>query len=230
MEIERINENTVKFYISYMDIEDLGYEREEIWYNRERSEQLFWQMMDELNYKEEFNPDGPLWIQVQAMDKGLEVVVTKAKLSKNGESLEMETEDGESMDLPVDDKLESLLEEKFGKQQSPENVDEDTISDNLWIIVDFDEFEDVIRLSHYFNHFTDEFGEDTLYHYNDKYYLYMEFSHDVLDDNRQENLISQVLEFANDSDLSVHLLEEYGKKIFEKDTFSQVRGYFPAEA
>src|SRR5690625_3183892 len=55
MEIERINENTVKFYISYLDIENLGFEKEEIWYNRERSEQLFWHMMDEVNFKEDFS-------------------------------------------------------------------------------------------------------------------------------------------------------------------------------
>ncbi len=42
MEIERINEHTVKFYMSYGDIEDRGFDREEIWYNRERSEELFW--------------------------------------------------------------------------------------------------------------------------------------------------------------------------------------------
>ena len=34
MEIERINENTVKFYISYLDIEERGFDRDEIWYNK----------------------------------------------------------------------------------------------------------------------------------------------------------------------------------------------------
>ncbi|MBR3120686.1 adaptor protein MecA [Oceanobacillus profundus] len=229
MEIERINENTIKFYISYIDIEDLGFEREEIWYNRERSEQLFWQMMDEVNYKEDFNPDGPLWIQVQAMEKGLEIVVTKAKVSKNGEHLELDTEDADDYDVPVEEKIENLLEDKFGKNvSSSEGDEEDMIEDNLWIIVEFNEFEDVIQLSHYFNNLS-QFGEETLYHYHDKYYLYMEFSHEILDDNNQENIISQVLEFANDSDLSIHLLEEYGKIIFESDTFSQVRSYFPVE-
>ncbi|WP_249870115.1 adaptor protein MecA [Oceanobacillus saliphilus] len=231
MEIERINENTIKFYISYIDIEDLGFEREEIWYNRERSEQLFWQMMEEVNYKEDFSPDGPLWIQVQAMEKGLEIVVTKAKVSKNGQNLELETEEGNSLELPVDEKIESLLEDKFGKNVSSIRSEEETddlIDENLWIIVEFDDFEDLIQLSHYFSELAD-FGEETLYHYNDTYYLYMEFSHDVLDDQKQEDVISQVLEFANDSDISVHLLDEYGKKIFETDTFSQVRSYFPVE-
>lgn len=89
MEIERINEHTVKFYMSYGDIEDRGFDREEIWYNRERSEELFWEVMDEVHEEEEFAVEGPLWIQVQALDKGLEIIVTKAQLSKDGQKLEL---------------------------------------------------------------------------------------------------------------------------------------------
>lgn len=228
MEIERINENTVKFYISYIDIEDRGFEREEIWYNRERSEQLFWQMMDEVNYKEDFNVEGPLWIQVQAMDKGLEIIVTKAQVSKNGEKLELQTEDGNTVDFPVDKKIENMLDDKFGKADEAEEDDE-LETENLWIIVGFDEFEDVIQLSHYFDNYTEN-AEETLYHYKDKYYLYMEFSQNSLDDHLQENIISQVLEFADDTDATIHFLEEYGKKIFELNTFEQVRSYFPVQA
>lgn len=229
MEIERINENTIKFYISYIDIEDRGFEREEIWYNRERSEQLFWQMMDEVNYKEDFSVEGPLWIQVQALDKGLEIIVTKAQVSKNGEKLELQTEDGNKVDFPVDEKVENMLEDKFGNASDDSDEDlEDMEEGNMWIIVNFNEFEDIIQLSHYFQDAI-KHAEETLYHYNGRYYLYMEFSQDTLDDNLQENIISQVLEFANDSDISIHMLEEYGKKIFEMNTFEQVRSYFPAQ-
>ncbi|CDQ40640.1 MULTISPECIES: adaptor protein MecA [Virgibacillus] len=227
MEIERINENTIKFYISYIDIEDRGFEREEIWYNRERSEQLFWQMMDEVNYKEDFNVEGPLWIQVQALEKGLEIIVTKAQISKNGENIELQTEDGNTVDFPVDKKIENMLEDKFGKHDDEETEQEDE-EDKLWIIADFSDFEDVIQLSHYFreNH---EGTKETLYHYNDKYYLYMEFSEEELDEKEQEDIISKVFEFGNDSDITFHLLEEYGKKIFVNDTFVQIRSHFPVQ-
>lgn len=89
MEIERINENTLKFFISYVDVEERGFDREEIWYSREKSEQLFWEVMDEVNEEEDFPFDGPLWIQVQALEKGLEVFVTKAQLTKDGGRLEL---------------------------------------------------------------------------------------------------------------------------------------------
>ena len=78
MEIERINENTVKFFLSYLDIEERGFTREEVWYNREKSEELFWEMMDEINEEAEFEVEGPLWIQVHAKKQGIEVTVTRA--------------------------------------------------------------------------------------------------------------------------------------------------------
>ena len=88
MEIERINENTVKFFLSYMDIEERGFTREEVWYNRDKSEELFWEMMDEINDEAEFEVEGPLWIQVHAMNNGIEVTVTRAQVSEDGEPIE----------------------------------------------------------------------------------------------------------------------------------------------
>jgi adapter protein MecA 1/2 len=232
MEIERINENTVKFYISYIDIEDRGFEREEIWYNRERSEQLFWKMMDELNYKEDFSVDGPLWIQVQALEKGLEIIVTKAQVSKNGENIELPAENGKTIDLSVDEKIENILDDKFGKShgKNADKKQEETVEEdgNLSIMISFRDFEDVIQLSHYIPDVSDSMEEDSLFHYNNTYYLYMEFSQDILDDDEQEDIISQVLEFGVDSDVTIYLLEEYGKKVFGNNTFSQVKTYFPA--
>lgn len=229
MEIERINENTIKFYISYMDIENLGYEKEDIWYNRERSEQLFWHMMDEVNHKEDFNPDGPLWIQVQAMEKGLEIIVTKAKLSKQGNHYGLDSSDEDDLDFPGEDKIENILEDTFGKNISEENEAEDLHEDKMWMIVEFADIEHTIQLSHYMK--SDyEIEEETLYHYNDKYYLYVEFAADVLEDNEiQENLISKMLEFGNDSNISLHVLEEYGKLIIEDTTFATLSTHFSRE-
>ncbi|MGJ0375998.1 adaptor protein MecA, partial [Listeria monocytogenes] len=31
MEIERINEDTIKFYISYLDLEERGFNQEDVW-------------------------------------------------------------------------------------------------------------------------------------------------------------------------------------------------------
>src|SRR5690625_3306945 len=175
MEIERINENTIKFYISYLDIEDRGFEREEIWYNRERSEQLFWQMMEEVNYKEDFSVEGPLWIQVQALEKGLEVIVTKSQISKQDEPFGNSLQSDSQIDLPVDERIENILERKFGKRK--EMLDERSAEEegsDLTILLRFNDFEDVIQLSHYFPELYD-YLFDVLYVYENTDYLHVDF-------------------------------------------------------
>jgi len=166
LEIERINENTVKFYISYVDIESRGFEREEIWYNRERSEQLFWQMMDEVNYKEDFPVEGPLWIQVQALEKGLEIIVTKAQIS-NEHSFESMEDVEDLIDLTISEtKNEDLLSSLDGIETGDDELTADV---NVTLVTYFDNFDHVVELSHYFyTQYEDEIAT-TLYHYNDKY-------------------------------------------------------------
>ena len=227
MEIERINENTVKFYISYVDIEDRGFEREEIWYNRERSEQLFWQMMDEVNYKEDFSVEGPLWIQVQALEKGLEIIVTKAQISKGGAPIDSIDEIDDTFDITINEKAKGLLEEKLGKKDDDEEDDEIDDDSSLWMTAHFNELEDVIQLSH---DFQGEFTEDlvtALYHYQDKYYLYIEISPDLFE--YQEDILSQVLEYSTESDITYHVLDEYGKMIMSDNVFSQMKKHFSAD-
>jgi adapter protein MecA 1/2 len=148
MEMERINEHTVKFYISYVDIEERGFDREEIWYNRERSEELFWEMMDEVHSDGDFSLEGPLWIQVQALDKGLEVLVTKAQLSKDGSKLELPLPEDKLREFPVDDKIEELLDHHFHVQRDHETVAGDDDEEVLHFTISFKDIEDLISLSH----------------------------------------------------------------------------------
>ncbi|WLR53826.1 adaptor protein MecA [Mesobacillus subterraneus] len=222
MEIERINENTVKFYISYMDIEERGFDREEIWYNRDRSEELFWEMMDEVHAEEEFAVEGPLWIQVQALEKGLEVLVTKAQLSKDGPKFELPLPNDKLKDLPVDERIEELLDHQF----NPKGIDDadPAFEDDLEFLLYFKDFEDVISLSK-------RSGIDkvktSFYSYDDKYYLYIEFpEHDFEDEEEIDNILSVLLEYGQESSVTIHRLDEYGNKIIDDDVFSVIRKHF----
>ncbi|PLR78818.1 adaptor protein MecA [Bacillus sp. V3-13] len=221
MEIERINENTVKFYISYVDIEERGFDREEIWYNRERSEELFWEMMDEVHQEEEFAAEGPLWIQVQALDKGLEVLVTKAQLSKDGQKFELPVPDEKIKDLPVDERIEEMLDQHFNPRGDIE--DEALEDESLDFLLSFGDFEDVIALSH-------RPGIDSLlarlYSFEGKYYLYTEFPEEDLEEEEIDNLLSILLEYGSETQMTIHRIEEYGKLIIGEDVFVTLRKYF----
>ncbi|MDR4162625.1 adaptor protein MecA, partial [Bacillus paranthracis] len=79
------------------------FNREGIWYDRERSGELFWEMMDEARDHDDSFIDGLLWSLVQVVDKGIEVLVTKAELSKDGQKLELTIGVDKIIDIPLDE-------------------------------------------------------------------------------------------------------------------------------
>jgi len=217
MEIERINDNTVKFYISYVDIEERGFERDEIWYNRERSEELFWEMMDEVHQEEEFTVEGPLWIQVQALDKGLEILVTKAQLSKDGQKFELPVNE-DNQKMPVDTRIEEMLDQHFNQE-----VEEIEYEEDLDFLLTFKDFEDVISLAK-------RGGLDSiptkLFSFENKYYLFIEFPEEQFTEDEVDDLLSVLLEYGIETQVTIHRVEEYGKLIIAEDVFKQLRTYF----
>ncbi|MED4016901.1 adaptor protein MecA [Sutcliffiella cohnii] len=223
MEIERINENTVKFYISYGDIEERGFSREEIWYNRERSEELFWEMMDEAHDEEDFAVEGPLWIQVQALDKGLEVIVTLAQLSRDGKTFEVPISEDKKMDFPVDERIESMLDHHFNPAKEDDelgNEDEDL----LQFMIKFKDFEDFISVSHRLKNLDNM--ENSLYSFEGKYYLYVDFASEHYTDDQIDNVLSVLLEYGEETQVTIHRLAEYGTIINKGNAMEEISKHF----
>ncbi|MFC7393079.1 adaptor protein MecA [Scopulibacillus cellulosilyticus] len=235
MDIERVNEYTLKFFISYIDIEDRGFDREEIWYNRERGEEFFWEIMDEAYYQESFSMDGPLWIQVQALDKGIEIIVTRAQLSQDGSKLELPISEDKHLDIPVSEGLEELINQHFQLDKADEEdetpVDNDSDDyepdEDLSFLIGFHDFEDVISLSHEFQDHPSI--ETALYAYNDEYYLNITLSSE-LSEREQDNRLSCILEYGFETSRTVHFIEEYGKIVLPENALSTIRKHFPIQS
>lgn len=217
MEIERINDNTVKFYISYLDVEERGFSRDEIWFNRDKSEELFWEMMDEVNEEADFIMEGPLWIQVQAMDKGLEVTVTRAQLTKDGQKIDMpddieerrkmfSSDDGSTSDF---DEFEPVFDEPDLKK--------------LEFTYAFNEVDELLPIARRLMYVP---IESALYHFENKYYLHVSFDDLLHSDDDIKDHTSIISEYLQSSPLTIHRLEEYGKEIFKQDALSNVLYYF----
>ncbi|USK34816.1 adaptor protein MecA [Bacillus sp. F19] len=221
MEIERINEYTVKFYISYLDIEERGFDRDEIWYNRERSEELFWEMMDEVHDEEDFMVEGPLWIQVQALDKGLEVIVTRAQLSKDGQKIELPLSEDKVKELPVDVNIESILDQHFNDDLDDSDGSAEEEEQQLQFLIKFNDFEHIIALAQVpVSGFV-----NSLYSLDKNYYLYVEFDEQHSDEDI-ENMLSIILEYGQESRMTIHRVTEYGKEIIANEALDVVKKHF----
>ncbi|GGL45740.1 adaptor protein MecA [Sporolactobacillus putidus] len=236
MKIERINENTLKFYISYLDIEDRGFDREEIWYNRDRSEELFWQMMDEAHSQESFSLEGPLWIQVQALEKGMEIIVTRAQISKDGSNLQLPVSTdkqpdslNENSETDPDDRLpggegEQEKRETYLKPRHNRTTVHGKEGDDRSFVIEFEDIEDLILLSHAFE--SHEGVDTALFAYDEKYYLNVLFSEELSDD-RQDDDLSTMLEFGIETNLTCFTLQEYGKELIGTQALKTIKSHFP---
>lgn len=220
MEIERVNENTVKLYLSYVDIEERGYTKEDLWTDREKGEQLFWEIMEEVDEEYDFQPEGPLWIQVATKMAGIEVTITKATQDDEAEdqfpfNLEAPPEifDAESDEAfeHIEDLLRNSLEEK---QQDNETNDT--------LLFAFDDFEQLIQSA---SRLVQYKVYTKLYIYEDVYYLYVQFDQEQSKELRQ-NMHSVLAEFGKKTEETIHRLDEYGKVIIEEDVFSTIQTYF----
>ena len=235
MRIERVDDTTVKLFITYSDIEARGFNREDLWTNRKRGEEFFWSMMDEINEEEDFVVEGPLWIQVHAFEKGVEVTISK---SKNEDAMNMSDEDTNdqfddqvnellAQTLDGEDNLEELFEQRNQQkkaEQQAKNQRTHKRANVRTVIVKFDDLEHVINYAYHNNQNTDEF-EDLLYMIDNHYYYSVHFDDSVSQETINDSY-SQLLEFAYPTDKTEVYLNDYAKIIMSHNVTSQVRRYF----
>lgn len=176
-------------------------------------------MMDEVHREEEFILEGPLWIQIQALDKGLEVLVTRAQISKDGHKFELPIPEDKLKDFAGDTQEDDLFSQHFTSLAGDDSIFEDQLD----FVIKFDDFEDVITLSK--ETFLDEFSTK-LYSFEDRYYLYIEFPEDMYAENEIDNTISILLEYGQDTNITIHRIQEYGKCILDAEVFPNLRKFF----
>lgn len=217
MEIERINDNTVKFYISYLDVEERGFSRDEIWFNRDKSEELFWEMMDEVNEEADFVMEGPLWIQVQAMEKGLEVTVTRAQLTKDGQKLDLPDDIEERRKMFASEETETSEFDEF------EPVFDEPDVKKLEYTFIFSEVEELLPIARRLIYVP---IESSVYHFENKYYLHTSFDEVLHSEEDIKNNVSIISEYLRSSPVTIHRLEEYGKTVFKEDALANILHYF----
>ena len=176
-------------------------------------------MMDEVNEEADFVMEGPLWIQVQAMDKGLEVTVTRAQLTKDGQKLDMPDDIEERRRMFSNDDAASA-ETEFDEFEPVFNEPD---TKNLEYSFVFSEIEELLPLSRRLQYVP---LETALYHFEGKYFLHVSFDEILHSDDDIKDHVSVFTEYLQISPVTIHRLEEYGKEIFKEDALSNVLHYF----
>ena len=97
-----------------------------------------------------------------------------------------------------------------------------TLDESDDIFYEFQTFEDVIQLAHRL--YAIGCLDGTLYSYQNRFYLHVAEEPPIPVDN----FVALLAEFASPSTITIHRVQEYGKKLIERRAIEQLVRYFPA--
>ncbi|SFK44477.1 adapter protein MecA 1/2 [Marinilactibacillus piezotolerans] len=218
MEIEHINDDTIRVKIENRDLEERGITFLDLLGNQKQIESFFYSILEEVDIDEEFQESDAVTFQVMPNNNGLELFISKGAQFK--EELNDEMDDDSAMD-PV-----RMLNEKLSQNVKPDGLEEYLKAQDVKsreVIFVFRTFEQVIMMA---QEFSLESGASTLYKYKDQYYLHVVFFVEEMVIRTMEVEIAHILEFGEKSRISSEVLDEYAEVIMDNSALELIRHYF----
>lgn len=197
MYVEKLGENKIRIFISYDDLDQRGIDREEIWQNGGKVQDLFWDMMERAYIEVGFEVAGPIAVEAFTMPtEGVVVIVTQVP----------------AVPAPIQSEVKALAPVKV------ESVNKSVGN----FVFSFADFEYVLSAAKMLDPFI--LDGVSLYFYKLKYYLV--FQDVAILDDRYEDVWSLLQEYGVSTSLTLAMLEEYGKLILEDHAISHLVQHF----
>ena len=244
MEMEKINENTIRVVLDDEDLTARGIKFLDLLGNQKEIESFFYEILDEVDVEHEFRENDAVTFQlVPNKESGLEIFITKVNpddiTDQDGEKEtenENETvEDTEDVKKNIDSSSDELLNLIKNSIENSRNIaenrdysrrskiDDDEVIQYLnddtkkkyVFVVEFSTFEDFVQG-----------GVSNLYSYQEKYYLELVLFDDNYSEESAKDLISLSFEYGKNSKISPVLLKERGKLVMGQTALELARYYF----
>ncbi|SDW96521.1 adapter protein MecA 1/2 [Alicyclobacillus hesperidum] len=205
MRVERIARDKVRIFISYDDLEERGIDRDEIWHNGKKVQDLFWDMMETAYMEVGFEIAGPISVEAFTMPtEGVVVIVTRIPSIPGATSDESDMEDD-------DDNATTLFSREPGFQSRADS----------YMVFSFSDFDDLVFVCHTLLPYQ---INTSLFYYKDRYELLIA---DALDSERWQLVASILSEYGSVSSSTEAVLKEYGKTVIAENALEAIVQRFP---
>lgn len=213
MEMEHINENTIRVLIKSEDLAARGITFLDLLGNHNEIENFFYSILEEVDIDEEFKGSEAVTFQVLPKGDGLELFISKNLPPEGMENFD-DMSDGSTEDIT--DMLKKHVASQLQETESQPEL-------GNRFIFELNSFEAMVQLASevYLDSVT-----TNLYQMNDRYYLQVQFMDNDTTDIEVENALAYLMEFANRTQVTSEVLAEYGKIIMEHDALELTRYYF----
>ena len=214
MEMENINENTIRVLIENADLEERGITFLDLLGNQKQIESFFYSILEEVDVDNQFHETDAITFQVLPNGNGLELFISKGD-SQDFDSFE------EGMD-PTEHVIDYIRKQTEAQEETNRSHQVNDLG-VLEVLFEFENFDDFIETAH---RFYLESGLSTLYHYAGKYYLAIEFFIDEMIETNLDDEIAIAIEFGEESNVSTEVLSEYGTVVMQDTALETARHYF----
>ena len=213
MEMEHINENTIRVLIKSEDLAARGITFLDLLGNHNEIENFFYSILEEVDIDEEFKGSEAVTFQVLPKGDGLELFISKNLPPEGMENFD-DMSDGSTEDIT--DMLKKHVASQLQETESQPEL-------GNRFIFELNSFEAMVQLASevYLDSVT-----TNLYQMNDRYYLEVQFMDNDTTDIEVENALAYLMEFANRTQVTSEVLAEYGKISMEHDALELTRYYF----
>ena len=225
MEIEHINDDTIRVRIENADLEARGYTFLDLLGNQKQIETFFYSILEEVDIDDEFQESDAVTFQVMPNRNGLELFISKnADIHENF----LSGSDLGDFDDSYYDRDYSRFENN--RKTYDEKKKEDGIldsyeaeSDSHEFVVEFKFFEQIIQLARVY---TNDTGLSSLYQLDGKYYIEFFLINDEFSPRTPKEDQAIVLEYGEESSIGSDVLAEYGKLLIEDVALETVNHHF----
>lgn len=224
MEMERINDNTIRVSIGNEDLEERGITFLDLLGNQKQIETFFYSILEEVDVDEQFQETDSVTFQVLPNQDGLELFISK--------NLPIDDLDNfESMeDNVLGDSFSNFLKEHITSQGKTNEtlIDEEVdlihnTEDTKEVVFRLDNFEAMVVLAKnvkLHNVLT------YLYQFKEDYFLRVTFFVEETGEAQIKNDTSLIYEYAHGTNVTVDVLEEYGDSLMDLNALELTRYYF----
>lgn len=223
MEMERINDNTIRVLLGNEDLAERGITVLDLLGNHKQIESFFYSILDEVDQDHSFAEDAAVTFQVMPSQSGLELLISRSKDENNDEA---DGTDAAEDSANVPDFIRQQLNEL--DDDDDEAVDEGGFidakaADQTEVVIRLASFEDFISLAQALRL---EGAASDLYTYQDRYYLVLTFYANKVAPSEIRDQTAVAVEFGDKVNLSSDVLSEYGKLLMPTSALETGRYYF----
>ena len=237
MKMKQISDTTLKITMSLEDLMDRGMEIADFLVPQEKTEEFFYAILDELEMPDSFLDTGMLSFRVTPKPDKVDVFVTKSKIDQNLDfedladlpdmdelakmspdeflkTLEKTMAEKTKEDIEAIQSLEQVEKEEEAAIEEIAEVEEGKREPYIYYILRFDDLTSLVSFAKTVDY---QMETSELYKMNDQYYLTVLVDVEDHPSLYPAWLLARMREFADDSDISRSVLQEYGQVIINHD-------------